>query len=132
MSGDGNAKKTRQEMSQLLGISFSENEKNACVAIERKSKQDRIRRVGDHGIRRRQLANMSNDLCMGRDTNKAHHHKSDKVLLTESSKSTLEKCTKCGQCGHKTRDCPVLCAPNKVKQLFDWGGEIMSERKFEP
>ena len=69
---------------------------------------------------------------MGRDANKAHHHKSDKVMLTESSKSKVERCSKCAQCGHKTRDCPVLRAPKKVKHLFDWGGQITSDEKFMP
>ena len=54
---------------------------------------------------------MSNDLCMVRDSNKAHHHKSDKVMLNESSKSKVERCTKCAQGGHKTKDCPELCPP---------------------
>ena len=132
MSGDGNAERTLQRMSQLLGIRFTECEKNACKVIERNRKKDRVRRSGDDGIRRRQLAKMSNDLRMGRDANKAHHHKSDKVMLTESSESKVERCSKCAQCGHKTRDCPVLRAPKKVKHLFDWGGQITSDKKFMP
>jgi hypothetical protein len=129
MNGDGNSKRTHQRMSQLLGIRFSDHEMNACKAIERKRIQDRIRRSGPDGVRCRQSAKMSNDLRMGRDANKAHHHKSDKVMLTESSKSKVERCTKCAQCGHTTH---VLCAPKKAKILFDWGGEITSEEKFEP
>lgn len=132
MSGEKNAERTRVDMSQLLGISFSEAEKNACAAIEVKRNQDRICRSGDDGIKRRQLSKLLNDLCMGRDANKAQHHKSDKVLLTESSKSKVEKCTKCGQSGHKTRDCPVHRAPKKARELFRWGGEITSAKKFEP
>ncbi len=111
MSGSKNAERTRKGMSQLLGIRFREHEKNACKAIKCKRKQDRIQRNGDDGIRIRQLAKMSNDLCMGRDSNKAHHHKSDKVMLNESSKSKVERCTKCAQGGHKTKDCPELCPP---------------------
>jgi len=132
MNGDGNSKRTHQRMSQLLGIRFSDHEMNACKAIERKRIQDRIRRSSPDGVRCRQSAKMSNDLRMGRDANKAHHHKSDKVMLTESSKSKVERCTKCAQCGHTTQDCPVLCAPKKAKILFDWGCEITSEEKFEP
>lgn len=132
MSGDGNAERTLQRMSQLLGIRFTERKKNACKVIERNRKKDRVRRSGDDGIRRRQLAKMSNDLRMGRDANKAHHHKSDKVMLPESSESKVERCSKCAQCGHKTRDCPVLRAPKKVKHLFDWGGQITSDEKFMP
>ena len=132
MSGDGNAERTLQRMSQLLGIRFTEHEKYACRVIKRNRKKDRTRRSGDDGIRRRQLAKLSNDLRMGRDANKAHHHKSDKVMLTESSKSKVERCSKCAQCGHKTRDCPVLRVPKKVKLLFDWGGQITSDEKFMP
>ena len=69
---------------------------------------------------------------MGRDANKAHHQNSDKVMINESSKSKVERCSKCAQIGHKTRDCPVLRAPKNLKHLFDWGGQITSDEKLMP
>ena len=70
--------------------------------------------------------------CEWLPDNKAHHHKSVKVMLTDSSNSKVERCSKCAQCGHTTRDCLVLCAPKKMKHLFYWGGQITSDKKFMP
>ena len=39
MSGDGNPERTLQRMSQLLGIRFTEHEKNACKVIKRNRKR---------------------------------------------------------------------------------------------
>mmetsp|Transcript_41972 Transcript_41972/g.88105 ORF Transcript_41972/g.88105 Transcript_41972/m.88105 type:complete len:460 (+) Transcript_41972:37-1416(+) len=135
MSGNQrqNIKKTKQELSELLNVFYTPIKNKACDIMKKKADKDYARKASESGKRKRQMAKLSLDHRMGKDANKSKHHKSEKVPLTKMKKSKVDKCTKCGQHGHKTRECVVLKAPNKQKkQLFDWGGRIESTNEYEP
>ena len=129
----GNKEKTREELAVILGVLCTEVEKDEWKRRDHKRMQGDKRLRGEEGKMRRQLAKLTQDHRLGKDANKSRHHKSEKVPLRESAKSRVDKCTKCGCEGHKTRECVVIRAPKRQKKLLhSWKGEVLSTSAHVP
>ena len=133
MNGKGNVEKTREDLSRLVNVFFTSVEREEGNTKKRLRDAVSKSHTSELGKIRRQRRKLTSDHRSGKGTNKGKHHKTEKVPLKKSSKSSVDKCSKCGQLGHKTRQCIVIKKPKKVKRrLFKWGGKICSQEKHEP
>ena len=67
------------------------------------------------GKDKRHDATMTCLIRMGKEDNKTKD-KSEKLSTTESTKAKVDKCTKCKQTGHPTRQCPVIKVKSSRKK----------------
>lgn len=135
MNGRGHKEKSRKELSNLLGLYITDVESKSHETTAKIREKNRARHGSEKGKARRQRNKMTNDHRRQKQDarSKKHHHKSDKVPLTKSSKRKTEYCNKCKQSGHSTRDCIVLWDPKKRKSTpLAWDSATMSEKIYNP
>lgn len=100
---------TSVQLSAKLGLDDTVVEAVARSVSKKKREADHKRLCGDEGKKRRKDAKYTKDIRRGKEDSKKRH-KSGKVSLKESAKTTRKKirpCKKCGQPGHTPKDCPM-------------------------
>ena len=131
----GNGKdteRTAEELSSLLKLEVTEEEKKEHERAQKKRKKDNERHSSEKGKLARKQAKLTAAHRAGKDPNKSSHYKTEKAPIKEK-KRKQSKCSKCHLSGHTARDCVLAKAPKKRKaELFDWGSKVTSTKKFTP
>lgn len=137
---NGNGKdteRTREDLSKLLNIEVTPEERKEHEKILKKRKSDYERHSSEKGKMARRQAKITSDLRTGKQNSKSkdREYKTEKNPLGKKKGKVRKagKCTKCHHVGHTKRDCVFAPAPEKQKVLiFDWDGKVLSTNKHTP
>ena len=76
--------------------------------------------MSEEGKTKQHESKVTNLIRMGKEDSKTKH-RSEKLSTTKSAKSNVDKCSKCKQLVHPTRQCPIVKVKRKSKKrLIDW------------
>lgn len=137
--GEGNIEKTHDQVSDKLGLHITTPELKHQVKATKKRESDQKRQSSPEYKSSRLFAKMAKDHKMGQvDSRKAH--RSDKVPLEESAKSSIPKddqsknqrssptCSICKQSGHSKAKCQM--PPERKRPLINFANLELDELRL--
>jgi len=130
--GEGNVKKTHDYISDRLGLPVTSQETRYLTRAAKARKSDKKRFQTADNKKARKLRKLTNDLRTDKiDSRKAH--KTDKVPVSESAKSSVSQlrkvpcCSSCGLPGHTRKICKMpLPGKRKVEDLLDFDLDLLN------